>query len=208
MPALPSVPNVCKFTVHNTLDARDCVNIFYAGYTGGTPITGTDLSSACHQMLTAYETRFTTHLSSDLVTQSCSAVDLSSSLGATGNFSSALTGGGGSTTEAASIALCVSWAIGRHYRGGHPRTYLPGIPTGARQDAGHVTAAYATAVQTDAIGFISAVNGITTTGRTWLFVTVHYYSGGVISITPITDNITGAAVNTRYDSQRRRTGRS
>ena len=134
--------------------------------------------------------------------------DLSDPSGADGIFvePTPVAGGSGFIAFPANVALVVSWHEAISYRGGHPRTYLPGIPSGASADPQHVLGSYAAGVQTAANAFLAGINGAawpTALGASALVV-VHYHLHHVVLDPPVANFITAATVNTRIDSQRRR----
>jgi hypothetical protein len=105
------------------------------------------------------------------------------------------------------VALCISWSISDRYRGGHPRTYLPGIDgtfvTGGRllTTAGH------TAYLNAAAGFLTNMNAMTAGGSSWQMCCVRYFSQHQLLANPLVRTITGQSVHGRIDTQRRRLGK-
>jgi hypothetical protein len=106
-----------------------------------------------------------------------------------------------------SAACCVSWIEGAHYRGGHPRTYLGGFKNGILADTRHFSAGFTSSMTSAANSFLSAVNALLG-GNVWHLGCVHYH--GKVLTTPGVPRFlpfTGATVNSRLDSQRRRLGK-
>lgn len=110
-----------------------------------------------------------------------------------------------------SVAACVSWQIARAYRGGHPRTYLPGMAQGNMVGTGWnlFTAAYATAVADDWDAFLLSVNTLTIAGGSVSMGTVSYRTGNAPRAVPVFFGYVqgGTRCNTRLASQRRRLGK-
>lgn len=105
-------------------------------------------------------------------------------------------------------AGCISWKIGSSYRGGKPRTYLPGVVIGNLASERTFNTTYLDAVQTGAAAFIDDVNGLAPTGFDSVSLgVVHFFSGGVALSPPTFDPYLAASVQTRVCSQRRRLGR-
>lgn len=110
----------------------------------------------------------------------------------------------------AQVSTGISWAVQTHYKGGHPRTYLPPPSILALVSAREFTPAHANAVSAAANGFLSTANGITHGA----FNSVHL---GTVSFVlrkewrapPVfRDFVPGAAsCDARVDTQRRRLGR-
>lgn len=61
------------------------------------------------------------------------------------------------------LATCavVNWRIDQYYRGGKPRTYLPGLASSFTTDFVHLTTAQLAAYQTAAGGFLQDMNALT-----------------------------------------------
>lgn len=108
----------------------------------------------------------------------------------------------------ANIAVCISWRIAPHYRGGHPRTYLCGVPndiTGATSFAG----SYLVEVQNAAGSFHNDVEDTGPIGDS-----IETVEHGVVSFVtdkewrtpPIFRRIFSVGVDSRIDTQRRRLG--
>lgn len=120
------------------------------------------------------------------------------------------TGGASAGTDlSANVALCVSWQVQQHYRGGHPRNYFAGMRTTMAQDVQSWTPAQISTWHDAANNFNNQVNSLANGEITGPRL-------GVVSFvlrnqwrTPpvFRDFINGAAVvDSRIDSMRRRLG--
>lgn len=131
-----------------------------------------------------------------------------SDLGATGSF-----GGNGGHTGAgnpANVALCVSWGIQQHYKGGHPRTYIGGIPSEVNAGVTSFDGGYCSDVAADANSYINDILDYSIGNLSDLHL-------GVVSFVlrkqwrepPVFRDYSpgGATCDTRMDTQRRRLGR-
>ena len=203
---LPPVPSVMRFAVSGTNQGQKWVNIFHSKYSN-VPADAATVNAICQAVHTAYVNAFTTLWSSSTILITVDGQDLASRTAATGTFS--LTHPGVQTTipMALQVALCISWSISDRYRGGHPRTYLPGIDgtfvTGGRllTTAGH------TAYLNAAAGFLTNMNAMTAGGSSWQMVCVRYFSQHQLLANPLVRTITGQSVHGRIDTQRRRLGK-
>lgn len=110
----------------------------------------------------------------------------------------------------ANVAVCISWPLAVHYRGGHPRTYLPGPVQSSLAGTTRFRNDYCTDVATRAGRFHTALEAIPASAS------VSSVEHGVISFQakkqwrtpPVFRRIgNGAHVDARIDSQRRRLGR-
>jgi len=117
-------------------------------------------------------------------------------------------GGGGPGSQApAQCAPVVDWHISSHYRGGHPRSYLPGIETDAIDSLDQVTGTKRLAINDALTLFLSDINDDSTAPFTTREVgTVRFFSGGVALAPPEFFKYTGHHVRQRLGTQRRRIG--
>ena len=124
--------------------------------------------------------------------------------------SSSMTGTGSSGgTAVANDGTCkvASWLSTVYWRGGKPRTYLPGVSTSETTGDHSLTAGEITALKTAAAGFRTAVNALTSggiTGTTLGFVS--FRTGNADRVPPLFYAFTGATVHPRLGTQRRRLG--
>jgi hypothetical protein len=109
----------------------------------------------------------------------------------------------------------VSWKTNLHYRGGHGRSYLGGIPTAARVSNQLFTTTFTSALQTSANAFLTAVNAhVINTGNNSQLCILQRFRGmsGIPPKPtplnpPIVSPVTTAVVHSRVDTQRRRLGK-
>jgi len=122
----------------------------------------------------------------------------------------ALTHEGGVTgiSLPANCAACISWHVSAHYRGGHPRTYLAGVPATKLINAWRLDPAWTGALAIAAAGYHNAVESLTVPGVTSVEHGVYsYVLDGAWRTTPLFRRFTAAVnVDQRLDSQRRRLG--
>lgn len=145
--------------------------------------------------------------SSSYVGIDCTATDLSSDLGVVGQAPMIGSGLGSGPTIPNSTCVCISWKIPRHYRGGHPRTYIGPLATSSILTNTTLATAFLTTAQNAANAFRTAVNALSLSGQPARLVCVHRIAGGVTLADPLVDGITGNVVDTRIDTQRRRLGK-
>lgn len=119
----------------------------------------------------------------------------------------AVSGGVSGDIADANSCVIISWSGRFHYRGGKPRTYLPGVPATAEDDSQHLNADYIASLASDANNFLSAVNALTTDSFTDVKLgTVRFASGGSWLDPPFFVAYNGAVVHPRIGTQRRRLG--
>jgi hypothetical protein len=112
--------------------------------------------------------------------------------------------GGGLTANAAAV---ISWGILSSYRGGKPRTYIPGIGANALASARALSATFVASASAAAASFIDDVNALATGGITSVSLgTLHFFAAGVALAPPTFDPFVSARCQPRVCSQRRRLG--
>jgi hypothetical protein len=207
MPALPLVPGVAKITYHGKVGARPIDNIMHVAF-------GTDFLSAAQclaiadGMATKFLSRFGPRLSNDYALSATDCLDLGDELG--NIATSAVTGAGtrGIPSLPLNVANCLTWHIGRHYRGGHPRSYFGPLTQADQADQTSWSAATTSGWIAAGNGFIADVAALFTAVPGPLeLVCVHYRKGNAPLAVPTFDAITSCACDSRIDSQRRRLGK-
>jgi hypothetical protein len=207
VPALPFVPGVAKIVVKHTLAGVNMYNVLHADGGAGTGWTSTELNSLAAAVRSAWVTNVIPLMGNAVSLQDVTCIDLASETGPSGVATGTTSGTGGASICPANVAVCWSWAISRRYRGGHPRTYIGGIPQAQVSTANTMVTGYRTSHATAAAAIRTAVNAVTTSAGTAKLAAVHYYRAGSILPTPLVSQINGVSVDDRFDSQRRRLGR-
>lgn len=107
------------------------------------------------------------------------------------------------------VCVVLSWQIAAHYRGGHPRTYLPGIDSTAIDVSGgkNITSTFRVDYEAAGDTLMSTINGGSGTGSPYSMGTISFFSGGVPRGTPLFRLYSAAVVGTRICTQRRRLGK-
>jgi hypothetical protein len=117
---------------------------------------------------------------------------------------------GNSPVPDASGAKVLSWQSSAYWRGGKPRTYLPGlsIPDIQSGTVNQLHSTYIPDLAAKGVAFLVAVNALAfgeISGGQLGFVS--FTSGGVTRTPPIFVGITGCVVHPRIGTQRRRLGK-
>lgn len=184
------------------------VNVFWLNITATTHVAA-DLNNVLNTIANSYSTRFSSYqLNTTLYTQ-IKASWLYASGQVVENTQTLSAGGVGGTTESTdATATLVNWAISDYYRGGHPRTYLPGTPGNKITNGRNLDSTYASAVASAANGFLSDVNAATHGGISAVALgTVRFASGNAWLSPPVFRAFGGASVNPIISTQRRRLAR-
>ena len=215
MPPLPAAHHVikCEIKFTDSQSARGLVNIFHVGYTGA-DISVTDLANFATQFDLLVNNTLTTFMTSSMTHDESVFTDLTSDTAPRVITTPGTAGGNAGARAPASAAAVVSWLIARRYRGGHPRTYLGGLIASQIAEPNTLAEPFRTNFQTAARNFVNNVALINVPGgQGFNLVNLSYYDKNVtpapphLRPVPFTDQITGANVHSRLDSQRRRLGR-
>lgn len=207
MPPLPAANKVLRVAFRQTVEGQDNLNIMHFTYSGA-GANQTDLNNLTDGLGAGIKALMQNLQSADNVYQDVTAIDLTSSTALTSTR--ALTGVGSHTGGAspASMACAISWKVHRRYRGGHPRTYVGGLPITTLSTERSFSATFVALAKGNAAAFLAGFP-LASGGAYGNInpVSLSYFSGGAVRVTPITDDIIGSDVNARPDSQRRRLGK-
>lgn len=220
MPPLPAVPGVLRASLKFTMDASiDAGCRFFFSYTGGPP-TQADANALAAALQLHFGVNMMSPLADNCVLVASTIQDLSSDTGVVATNLTTQAGGAGPMLTA-SACYVINHLIGRHYRGGKPRTYIPGVVaanlTGTNEVSSGAQTAIGTAWSTSVNSFLGT-SGISITLQD--IVNVSYYSTSKVVISPTTgrarnvpqlrpggpvvDHISGSVVAAKLGSQRRR----
>lgn len=216
MPARPSVPGVCEVVVSGQLSGlHNWLNKLHVRYSGGPPST-VDLANYSDGIMTSAIANLIPLMATATTIDDITVTDISSPLGNVGHTFAVTPGTRAGGEIPGSAAYLISFRIGRHYRGGHPRMYLPlGVTTDLLTQAtwqvafnGNVAAGWAAFHPS----LLAATGGFTPVSQ----CQVSYFGGvppvgghSVPRAVPLVDDIAPSAFNVGAEiaSQRRRIGR-
>lgn len=209
--------NVVKLDIETTcLDASGHNIVWYdSGPTTPEP-TSAQLTTLANEVMTAWATMVGPLSATSSAVASVTATYYPSGGGLVSEGVSthgAISGTGGAYAVPANTAVCVSWQTGLYYRGGKPRSYLFGISSGDVPSTSikYITTADAALLQANAQTFlttIQAYNWTVGSGTTNAPIgTVSFAKDKAWRTPPVFETFTGARVNVRLDSQRRRLGK-
>jgi hypothetical protein len=193
-----------------TIQGNNWANVFHAQLSTSSAISQADFDTYIAAFAAAYKTRFQAQMGSTVQVTQCKAV-LYTPGGGELISSPVITpwNGTGAGALAASLCTVVSWLTGVYWRGGKPRTYLPGLPTGdLNANLMTILTVWRTATITAANSFRTDINALTSgtiTGSVLGFIS--FFTNNALRTPPIFYPFTGATVHPRAGSQRRRDGR-
>lgn len=219
MPPLPDVPGVLKLTLNWGVEGDSVAqSILHFAFTGGA--SAADLSTLANTAVSTGESEFAALTSDSSGMLSATARDLSSAMGNEATAGTPWVGTRGAALLSPATSAVVSHSISRHYRGGHPRTYLPLGVSGDVAATGLWADAFVALVDAAWGDYIAIISddtyGALNVGG---FVSVSYFgppnrlitgsTGRVRTVStvrgaPIVDAITGHITRKMIGSQRRR----
>ena len=191
---------------------------FYLKYTGGPPTTA-DLNTFCSNVRSHYVATLLAYMQNNLFLQEVAALDLSSDTGNEGVYSGSDEGTNGSGATPEDACILVNFQIPRHYRGGHPKMFLPPAASTHLSNENQWDSATVTGVQSAWGTFISDILADTYSSMVLSDnCNISYYNGftpfkmpsgryrniPTPRVTPLVDLISGHTVRPLIGSQRRR----
>lgn len=203
MPPMPPVSGALKVQLHWS-DENDvgAMTVFHLAYTGGPPS-----SANCASMAAAISAdaaaRFATLLHGDNTIGIATVTDLSSDLGGEGTGGIAISGSRSGDALSPATCVVVSKHVARHYRGGHPRSYLP-LGTSTDLNSGKWITGFTGPVK---VAWDDFINDCKSDGTGCVItdeISVSYILHGAPRVTPQKDTIISTTVPTLIGSQRRR----
>ena len=202
-------PGSIRVAANGLIGTEPFANVFWCNTVGGTSATQADLDGWLAKFATAYEGTAQLAASSAVVLSSFTATLFQQQPLALHSTRSSTSAGTATGSLVQSLAACRvwSWRSGVYWKGGKPRSYMPGVLGSETTDLKHLTAAAVASNLTQANAFHGQVNGIVQGAIT---TTVH----GFVSFRGLTGDIivgaffpiTGAAVHPRMGTQRGRLG--
>lgn len=207
MPPLPAANKVLRGAFRSTVEGQDNLNILHLEYNGAGN-NQADLDTLATNWAGFIKTMVQSLQSVDCVYHELTVVDLTSSTALTSTVPVTGTGSHSGGASPASMACCISWHVHRRYRGGHPRTYVGGLPITTLSTERSFSATFVALAKGNAAAYLA--NFAFASGGAYGVinaVSLSYFSGGAVRVTPITDQLIGSDVNARPDSQRRRLGK-
>jgi len=202
--------NSVRIAISGSQNSVNWANVFHAQLTTSSAITQTDLDTWTTSFQAQYKTSFSGHQVANATYILAKAV-LYTPGGGQLTSAVAMTGAGveaGTAVADDSVAKVVSWLSTVYWRGGKPRTYLPGCPTADVLNNVQLTAASVSALATSAGAFRTAINVLapgTITGTKLGFVS--FRTGNADRVPAVFYEYTGARVHPRLGTQRRRLGK-
>lgn len=218
MPPLPAPGPIIQVRFHYTL-AEDtfAVNRLFYSYTGTAP-SAAECSTAALNFAGEFVTQLKPLMSDARICTEISVLDLSSSTGALGTYTTPITGsrtGGGLPAD---VCLLESHEVLRRFRGGHGRTYWPFGTVTDLFDEQKWDSAFIAACASDLGAFHTAAPTLGWTGTSLSQALISYYEGFTpfkgttgryrnisnVRSAPVVDAVVNHTIQPGLASQRRR----
>lgn len=217
MPALSPIVGVARCVAVGSVGGVACVNVFHVGINPRAAYTQAQIDALATMLRAAFVTRFIPIIHTTYTLYDVTCTDLSSDLGVTGVKTGSTAGTKAGVGMASNVAQCITWKIARHYRGGHPRTYLAPPDNSTVSNSNRWQSTHVTAAGNAADGFRTDMTAALPGPVSPELVCVHRYKGWTLDVdkgkriptpllVPLVDTITGNTFDGRIDSQRRRLG--
>ena len=202
----PIPPGFAKVVLSGTLYNHRWVNVFYLQITTGGVVTVNDLQTVANGIASSWNTRIRPSLDNVCVLTGVQIIyvpSVGNEVVFQGTYT--YTGAGNDHVSDAGAAYVIDWTISAAYRGGHPRSYWPGVINAYVTNGSDITAAGLTALNTAATNFRNDINVLTATNITAVVMgTLSFASGKVWRGTPIFRAYNSNKVRNKLGSQRRR----
>jgi hypothetical protein len=194
------VPDGIEIVFNAVQNGVPIVNVYHVKHTA--TITGAVLQDYAEAFYDWWADQLMPILNNSYVLNTITATDMETGSGPQYTLSLSSANQGTLTGEqvAGNAALCVSWrtaSIGRSFRG---RTYIGGLDAAATETAQVVSASFQGAIGDAAIALLDIVETIG-----GALCVLSRYASGVLRITGLLTEIIGVIVDSKIDSQRRRT---
>lgn len=199
-----------RVAIQGTNNGTNWANVFWCNLAGGATAIQADLDAWLVSFAAAYKTNIGAIPANTVTFVQAKATLFQSGgtvLQSVATMTGTATGSGAGVTDNAAAAV-ISWVTSVYWRGGKPRTYVPGLPVALTTNNHTITSAGASGIKSNAQNFRTAVNALSHGGITSTTLGfVSFRSGNADRVPPVFFSIVDANAHTRYGSQRRRLGK-
>jgi hypothetical protein len=209
MPTRVGPPGSARVAISGTNSGHPYANVFWANLVGGATATQAALDAWLTGFGQAYINAFQPRMTSTVEVTLAQATLFQSATTAlhSAHPETAVGVNAGQAMPNCATSVVLSWVTNAYWRGGKPRSYIPGLPVGDTVTDDRLTAAADTSWSNSAQQFLTAVNQLAATGITQTqLVLMSFQSGGAPRNPPIMFPVVGSTVHPRLGTQRRRLG--
>jgi hypothetical protein len=195
-----------RLTLSGTLATHKWANVLWLLLTSASPASA-DLNTLLTAINTAWGTRVRPLLGTDCSLTLMQGVWLhAAGSEIVGTNATVQTGGvGEASVNSAAACFIISNHISSYYRGGHPRTYLPGVRASAVTNGSAISGSVLTSLTTGWNNLRTDINALTAGGITAVQLgTVRFQSGNAWLTPPVFRAFINSTVRSTLGTQRRR----
>jgi hypothetical protein len=202
------IPGMVKLEHSYQGDRDTAINIQWLASTEADEFTSADLTAIATAAADSWVSHIIPLVSSAITYLGCTAIDYGSAEGLSEFFADPTTGGSGSAEMSAQVCAVLGWQGLRRYKGGHSRSYIPGVPSSLLADNQTLSTAAIDSFNTGGTDYIAALNAIATVaGVTFTFSILHgklHNPATKAPIPPYLEPILQPRCDTLLGTQRRR----
>lgn len=200
------LPSTARVAISGTVFTHKWTNVFWLDVTHTDPVTVNDLQTIADAIATSWNTNV-----ANLLTTAVSLTEVQIVFFPTSGTELVFTGAyshpgiQGDQVHDAGASIVVDWTIGAFYRGGHPRSYIPGPRSDKVNNGSTLDAAYATSLVTAWNTLRNNINALTSTNITAVVMgTCSFVRDKAYRVAPVFFPYTSTRVRPILGSQRRR----
>lgn len=218
VPPLPESPCLRVRLDFQDLTDNESGCRFFLSYSGSAP-TGDNCNTLATDVSAAFSDNLAGVMSQNFALREVDVLDIATHDGLSGTWSGNINGGQSGQPLPLQVATNIEFGIGRRYRGGKPRIYLPPSDESFVEDQAHWNTDYVAAQNTNIAAFFTQISALSIGAiGTLAHVNLSYYSGfanhtntsGRARAVPqyrtaaVVDPVTGYSTKALFGSQRRR----
>lgn len=182
-------------------------NVIHLSYLGGIP-TQANLVQLGNQVSIGWGNYFRSWVGTGVSLDQLECTDIGTTSGVQGISTQQQKGADiNAQDQPLSAATCISWVIDRHYRGGHPRYYLPFCASLYLFEGRNLSPTYLAGITPAANGWLGWLNSISIGALSFQLVGVSYVDQKAPRPVPQTYPVRSVAIHPRVDTRRRRLGK-
>jgi|SRR5579862_2133100 hypothetical protein len=200
-------PDLVKIEMTYSGDRDTATNVMWGFAEGAAGATISELETFANSFVSLWYTAMKQFMSSNCEFTSCFASDWTSATGLSGGVITSNPGTGATPNVPAQVCLLINWLTNGRYRGGHPRTYFPNLPSALLADNQHVTNTVVTDAESNLATFLTGVNALTLNGGPFALNLYHRGPPPTGRVAQGLTPIVGASVAAMLATQRRRVRR-
>lgn len=200
------LPSTARVAISGTIWGHRWVNVFWLNVTHSAAVTVNDLKSIADGIDAAWAANVAVQLDNHAVMNQVDVAFFPTStteVRYTGSYNRV--GGQASQLQDAAACVVVVWIISAFYRGGKPRSYLPGVRADQLNNGSDFTSAFVSTTATGMNNYRNAVNALTSTNITAVTMgTLSFIHANAYRAAAVFYEYTSVKIRSKLGTQRRR----